>query len=349
MRKLHFLSAITLAIGLFPSIAQPAGEFKGYMFGDYYYLLNHHNENIEGRHGFWFRRIYFTYDNKLSDNIKMRLRLEFNSPGDFTSSDKPIPILKDAFLSSKLKGQELQFGIISTPSKVRVENIWGFRAVEKTPLDLHKLVASRDFGVAIKGNLDKEKKVSYMVMFGNGAANKGETDKGKKIYASLAFEPTKALLIEAYGDFEVQADDKTYYVYQGFASYQGKWGRIGSLYGRRHLKQKVSGKSSKTYDYDVFSAFAVVRAAKEVDIIARYDRMFGNGFESNYTGHKISYMPFADNPGGPINLIIGGISWQVAKAVWVIPHIKRAFYGGSGNEKSLSGDTYTNLTLYFKF
>ena len=48
------------------------------------------------------------------------------------------------------------------------------------------------------------------------------------------------------------------------------------------------------YDYQIFSAFAVIKAAKVLELIVRYDRAFGGGFENSFQGNKISYIPFAD-------------------------------------------------------
>ena len=145
MKKLSRLLVIALSIGLLPSMAQSAGEIKGYMFGEYYSVFKHHDMNIDGKRGFWFRRIYFTYDSQLSEKIKMRLRLEMNSPGDFTSSSKLEAYVKDAYLSAKLCGQELMLGIMPTPTfGFNLEKRWGYRSLEKTPLDLYKMAPSRD-------------------------------------------------------------------------------------------------------------------------------------------------------------------------------------------------------------
>ncbi len=344
MRKPGILLVLALSLGLLNPNAQATGEIKGLMFGEYYYVVNHHDKEIEDQNGFWFRRIYLTYDNKLSDKIKMRLRFEMNSPGDFKSAQKLTAVVKDAYLSFDLRGQEMMIGLIPTPTKTNIENIWGYRAVEKTPLDLQKLLYSRDFGISIKGNFDKAKTVFYWLMFGNGSSNEGETDRGKKIYAQLGFRPHKGLYLEAYGDYEAQKDDKTYYVYQGFVSYEDDWGRIGALYGRRHFNQREID-----YDFDIFSGFAVIKATEDLEIIGRFDRMFGDGFENHYSGHKISYIPFAENPGAPFNLIIVGISWQLAQNVWIIPNIKYVFYDKPNIGESLSDSIYANMTLWFKF
>ncbi len=84
------------------SIAQVAigdqAELSGRVYSDYYWMTQHHNENIEGKNGFWFRRIYATYDRDLADGFSTRLRLEMNSTGDFVSSSDMVPYIKDAYL-----------------------------------------------------------------------------------------------------------------------------------------------------------------------------------------------------------------------------------------------------------
>lgn len=354
MKKLSCFLLVALILALLPLFAlaefKPgSGEINGYMINEYYFVLDHHSGSIDdggiqGRHGFWFRRIYFTYNNALTDAIKMRLRFEMNSPGDFTTIDTLDAFVKDAYLSAKISGQELIAGIISPPTYNVIEDIWGYRSLEKTPLDLMKLRSSRDFGIALKGNFDSGKTASYMVMFGNGSSNKGETDNGKIIYGQLNFFPTKGLTLQAYADYETKPDDKSYYVLQGFGGYESDWGRIGLQYAVMN-----SSHNSEDYTYNVFSSFAVIKAAKNVEIITRYDKMSGDGFKNKFNGNKISYVPFASNPGGSFNLIIGAISWQPVKNIWLIPNIKYVFYGNPDEGDKPGEDIYGNMTLWFKF
>ena len=44
------------------------------MFGDYYYFGDDHDPKYDEQHGFWFRRIYLTYDHNLSSRFATRLR-----------------------------------------------------------------------------------------------------------------------------------------------------------------------------------------------------------------------------------------------------------------------------------
>ncbi len=339
MKKLSLLVCVVLALSLLSGFSYAQGSFKGYMFGDYYYVASHNNEDYEGRNGLWFRRIYFTYDNKLTEKIKMRLRLEMASSGDFDEKGTLNPVVKDAWLNADIGGgQNLVFGIVSTPTfGSNVEDVWGYRHLEKTPLDLMKFAPSRDFGIGLQGDLDKNGIVSYYLLFANGSSNKSETNKGKRFYGSLAFKPVEGLILEAYGDYETTTDKKNYYVYQGFASYQGDWGRIGLLYANRHYDHEDTEK-----DWTMLSGFAVISASKKLDFIARYDKMLGEPIAST-----ISYIPFST--AAPSNLIIGGISYEIAKSIWIIPNVKYVFYDEPDEGETPGDDAYINLTFFWKF
>jgi hypothetical protein len=74
-----------------PESKFPSSKISGLMFGDYYWYYERHQNQIsstnpttvEGQHGLWFRRIYFTYDFAYSEKLGTRLRLEANSNGEF--------------------------------------------------------------------------------------------------------------------------------------------------------------------------------------------------------------------------------------------------------------------------
>ena len=333
---------LAVAVGFFPTWGLAEGEIKGYMINEYYSVFSHHNRDLEGRHGFWLRRIYFTYNDTITDSVKMRLRLEMNSPGDFKTSSTLNAYVKDAYLNFKLSGQDVKVGIISPPTFDKIESVWGYRSLEKTPLDLYKLRSSRDFGIGMKGSLDSGKTVNYFIMYGNGSSNKAETNKGKIFYGALGFAPADGVYLELYGDYESQPNDKKYYVYQGFASYSGDWGRFGLQFSNKHYDQ-----GDTSLCYRVLSAFVVANAADKLEIIARYDKNMGDGFEQSFNGSKMAYVPMASNVTS--NFIIAALSYQATKNVWIIPNIKAAFYDDPDEGDKPGSDVYGNLTIWFKF
>jgi len=348
MKKWVASIMVAFFMGLFPFSAEAqfkpeAGSIDGYMVSEYFYLANHHSESLEGRNGFWFRRIYFTYNNKLTDDVKMRLRFEMNSPGTFTS-DSLFPYVKDAYLDIKLaEGINLKAGIQGPPAFENIEGIWGYRALEKTPLDLYKWTSSRDFGISIAGG----KEFIYQVMLGQGSGNKAEADKGKKIYGMVAYK-SGGFHLEINGAYEKLKEVWTDYFIHGHASYAGDWGRVAVEYAYRQEEEDVATGEKPTYKYNVLSAFVVFAASKKLDIIARYDMNSGDGYTKRWKGSGVDYVPFADK--FEPSFFIGAVSFNIYKNVWLIPNIKYATYKDPDDGREKPGDDlYTNMTLYFKF
>lgn len=344
MKKVSLFLVIAMTITLIPmsgfaDFQFGMGEIKGYMVGEYYWAIYHHDETIEGRHGFWFRRIYFTYDNKLSEVVKVRLRLEMASASRFDTYTLLTPWVKDAYIDFKIAGKNLLAGIMSPPSFAQVENIWGYRVLEKTPLDLHKWTSSRDFGISLKGGGT----LPFRIMYANGSSNKSETNKGKKIYGALGYSKN-GLFIEGMAQFEKTRSNYTECILQGFGAYQGDWGRVGLQYAFRNSKPVEAEDSFK---YNVISVFAVINAGTNIELIGRFDKYFGEGYKSNYPGGLVDYIPFSDN--AESNLFIGAFSYQIHKNVWIIPNVKYVFYDEMEGGNTPTSDTYGNLTLWFLF
>ncbi len=327
-----------------------SGQISGYMIGEYFHFAAHHTGNgedgLQGRHGFWFRRIYFTYDNSLSDGFKMRFRLEAASTASLSEPTALVPFVKDAYLSWNFtKSASLIAGIQSPPSFAQVEEVWGYRSLEKPPLDLYRWTSSRDFGVSVKGGTN----IVYHAMFANGSANKTETDKGKKIYGSLGYK-TGGLFIEAMAQYDRTKGVDDDLITQAFVSYQGKWGRLGLQFSHDSYKKR---ETDETYKYNIASIFAIYKPSEKIDLIGRWDHNFGDGWKLNFDGASVAYVPFADNH--EFDFFIVSLSWQAHKNVWIIPNLKLAAYSENDLMKDEpdyqkpGNDLYTNLTLWFKF
>ena len=350
MKKAGLILMIAVAIALIPAsgLAQfkpDRGGIKGYMASEYYWNFNHNTGEIDeggfqGRHGFWFRRIYFTYDNKLSDSVKMRLRFEMNSPGDFTTSSTLNSYVKDAYLSFSLgAGASLVAGIQGPPSFALEEDTWGWRPLEKTPLDLYKWTSSRDFGVSVKGG----NALAYHIMFGQGSSNKAETNSGKKFFGSLAYKGDR-FMVEAMAQYDRAKGGDDDFILKAFGAYTDDWGRVSLMYAHRDYK-KEGAESSLAYN--IFSAFAVIDAGERVELIGRIDMNFGGGYKTGFKGSGISYVPFADNH--EFSFVIAALSYEIHKNVWIIPNVKFTVYNDPDIGEKADNDLYGYLTLYFKF
>jgi len=274
----------------------------------------------------------------------MRLRFEMNS--EPYASATLDPFVKDAYLDFKLSdAANLRTGIFGPPIFGTIEDIWGYRSLEKTPLDLYKWTSSRDFGISVYGG----KTLKWNVMFGQGSSNKGEADRGKKVYASLAYAD-KGFHAELNGHYEHRKEVYDEILIHPFLTYSGDWGRVGIEYGYIDLKAKPEEGDEETWKFNVLSAFAVFTMQK-IDLIARYDRNWGDGYRKFWKGSGIDYVPFADY--AEFSFVIGAISWNAVKNVWVIPNIKYATYSSPKDDSKIDekpgSDMYFNVTLYFKF
>lgn len=354
MKKVSLVLLVVIVIGLLPVLAQAqfkpgTGEIKGYMIAEWYTIAEHNtgeeDDGIKGNRGLWFRRIYFTYNNKLSDAVKMRFRIEMNS-SEYEAT-KLVPYVKDAWIDFKLgAGVNLKAGILDPPIFTSLEKIWGYRSLEKTPLDLYKWTSSRDFAVGLYGG----KIFQWGGYFGQGSSNKGEVDNGKKIYLHMAYVD-KGFNVALNGHYEKRKEIITETLIHPYVTYSGDWGRVGVEYGHRAEKVKPEEGDEESYKYNLVSAFIVWTASKKIDLIFRYDKNWGNGYYENWKGSKVAYIPFADY--AEPSFFIGAVSWNAAKNVWLIPNIKYATYAdpkedGRIDEKP-GNDLYLNVTLFFKF
>jgi hypothetical protein len=191
-------------------------KFSGEMFGDYFYNTSR-DPNIatqpnvalggpEDLNGFQFRRINFSFDDDLSPNFATRFRLEADN-ASLTSNSKVTVFVKDAWLQWKnvFTNNDLVFGIQPNPDFFYAEQVWGFRSLEKTILDLRGQIGSRDFGVALKGKLDANAKYSYWVMVGNNSGNGLEVDKFKRFYFNFRYHPNDKFTFTANEDIKQNA------------------------------------------------------------------------------------------------------------------------------------------------
>lgn len=332
------LFATLLLIGLLALALPGEGKLSGLMIGDYYNVIAHHDEAIEGGNGFWLRRVYFTYDNALTDRVAMRFRLEMNSPGDFKTASTLVPFVKDAYLSHAFGRHVLMLGLIGTQMYSKLEDFWGYRAMEKTPIDLFKFGSSRDLGLSLQGALGRRGKVTYSLAFGNGSGTKAETNRGKAAYVRLNYQPARAFFVEIYADYTDTGTESSASNLQAFAGIKGAWGR-GGLNFALH-RSRLAGADS---DIRFVSAFAVIKAGAKIDLVGRYDRLL----DPNPNGGKIDYIPMADN--AKANVVLAGLGWSPSKSFQVIPNLKYVFYDAPAGGERPPADFYAYLTLYFKF
>lgn len=51
-------------------------KISGLAFGDFFWIAANHDESLKDDNGFWFRRLYLTFDKAMTERLDMRLRLK---------------------------------------------------------------------------------------------------------------------------------------------------------------------------------------------------------------------------------------------------------------------------------
>jgi len=321
--------------------AAPAVPYKisGLVFGDYYAFPEHHLPAWDGQHGFWLRRVYFTYDHTLSPALSARVRLEMNSNGKLAGGAL-TPYVKDAYLRWAFHGrQALTVGIQPSLTFEYVESVWGLRHIEKTPLDLYRWDSSRDTGVTLSGPLNAAQTVKYAVQYGNESGNNAETDAHKGFRTSARYEPKQGLTAEGmFGQFN-RANDADRTTAQVFAGYRAARGRAGAQYSYQK-RRSVSGDR----DLDLVSGFGVFDLKpKTLTAFARVDRMNDPCTDCA----AIDYLPIA--PTHPFTTTIAGVEYWLHPSVRVSPNVEWVVYSDDGPAPKPANDTVARLTFYWSF
>lgn len=336
--------ALLLALPAAPLLAQekPWWEtttFSASAFGDYYVVASHHDEEIEGRDGFWMRRMHLTMDQKLTGAWSARVRLEMNHPGDFSSSAALEPFVKDAWLRWRRNEEmTLLFGIQPTPVFNTVEDLWGYRSVEKTPLDLQRWKPTRDFGVAARGQTGPGSRLLYHAMIGNGSSTGPETNDGKQAAVAIGWAPSPGSIAEVYADHEGRPGGTDRTTLQGFLGARRDRWRAGLQYAQQ-VRERAGAKRLKL---DLASAFAIWDVRDDVSALLRVDRMF----DPNPEGDRIAYLPF--DPTAESMLVIAGVDFRLHRRFGIVPNVEWVSYeseDGDGPED----DVMARVTFYYTF
>ncbi|NOX38492.1 MAG: hypothetical protein GXO78_13240 [Calditrichaeota bacterium] len=274
-----------LLLGTLVSAEQRTFQFRGLMFGDYYWIANHHLNDLKRFNGFWIRRIYLTVDHTPAPQISLRFRLEMAHPGKLNPSrngflsGKAVPFVKDAYLKWTLPFARLYLGIAPTPTFAFIEQLWAYRPVEKTPLDLQRWGSTRDLGIAVQGSVPGVP-LKFHAMIGNGKGVASDDNLGKKYMLAVGHYPETGWVVEVYGDYnDLRGRNADWYTVQLVLGYRQSRSWIG-LQLARQVRQNPSGPD---VTLEMVSAFSAWEISPKKKLFLRFDRLF----DSSVAGYTI--------------------------------------------------------------
>jgi hypothetical protein len=342
--KSAVLAVLTLAATAMPAFAGE-GKFSALLFGDAYWMAANHDSTLEDMNGLWIRRFYLTYDYKFDEKWSARLRLEASQPGDFKTAGTVSAFMKDAFLKWQYKETHAALiGIQTAPTVATYEDVWGYRSIEKVPVELQGWGVSRDAGIGLQGDFGASKKLGYHVVVGNGNNVNAENNTRKKAMGAIHIRPADHLILEGYADYDDRvgagaggSDRVTWY---GFAGWQADKMRAGVQYA--HQTRKDVGED---HDFRIVSGFITGAVRDKLWLFARVDR----NMDPNPQGDSIAYIPFASISAN--TFFIGGADFVVADGVDIMPNVEVITY----DDPDVAGppkpdtDVMARLTFQAKF
>ena len=237
---------------------KPVRRVWGYTFGDFYYDA-HTDAGARGgetnyagvptyRNAFQFRRIYLGYDYDITKKFSASLLLSSEpsastsvsgtttiSNGDNLVDNKQAFFIKNAYLRVKdvWTGTDLIIGEQPTIITGLADQLWGYRFIEKSISDLHKLANTYDIGASLQGTFDPAtKNFGYGVLLGDGsqAALLSAANANTGFYKQLSGDVwakflDKKLVFELYSDYLRTAPatatigGQSHSIWKGIASY----------------------------------------------------------------------------------------------------------------------------------
>jgi hypothetical protein len=329
---------------------KPSGKINGMVFADYYYtaladtgimninkIRNAALRSPENSNAFKLRRVFLGYEYQFSPKISTLVRFEADEAG-LTADGENGLTLKDAFLKwNVFKGSDLFIGLQSTFSFETSERIWGHRFLEKTILDFRGIVSSRDLGLSLRGRFDAKGKFIYGLMVANNSSAKPESDRFKRVYATLGFKPIEGLELAVFADrnFKEKAarlgkDELTTGIFAGFKKEKFAFG-IESFV-RQSDHGFVKEEASKTLNTFGVSVFGSVNFTNKFGCVGRYDY-----FDPN-TDSKVE--------NDSRNVVIAGLTYKPIPVITISPNIEMETYQDLG-DREIDPTLLARITVFW--
>jgi len=315
---------------------------------------------------FVFRRAYFTYENKISDNLKFRFRLDADNTANVTGvtladetlstkkDDRFRPFIKHLYVQWSnflVQGMALTVGMEETLTFKIAEDKWGYRSVAKTLIDGYKDItgmdigaSSADIGVSLIGSASKYVRYGAQVVNGSGYSHV-ENNQYKKFSGRLQILPVAGFSLVGYIDYTRDLPNLT--TYPGLSSPGATTYKVAAFF--EMIKDLTLGGEWFTYRKDLnrlndemynvsgWSVFGHYPLAEELSVFARYD----------------GYEPNSLNDARNMGLLIAGLDWfpmgkslRLQPNVWFISYKDATAYKATATSNS---DVYFNLTFFMSF
>ncbi|MDD8030487.1 MAG: hypothetical protein PHQ25_00620 [Acidobacteriota bacterium] len=339
-----------ISLGFLMTPARAQQKFSGTVYFDYTFYLSDNGpittpppDDPTFKNNFMqFRRVYFRYDNKVSDLVSFRLTLDGDTvkatDAGGKADNKFRPFLKHMYLqvSNLIPNAAIKVGMADTITFKQAEDRWGYRSVAKTLLDGYKDITgqdidatSSDLGISLTGEIIPQ--VQYGVMLSSGEGySKPEKDKYKKVSGQLQLIPLKGLSLVGYADYEKQDEGADAVTYKGdlFIEVIPNLTLGAEYFVYQNDKNLVEDERSDRSGFSIFGRYSLI--PNKLNLFARFDR----------------YEPDNLIDEDEISLVIAGLDWApLDKSFKLQPNIWVYNY----KDPLKKNDLIFNLTFLMSF
>ena len=320
----------------------PSGRITGLVFGDYYSFPDHHDERFDGQHGFWLRRGFFGYDHAFNERMNARIRVEMLSNGLFAGG-AITSVLKDAWFAWRYKGkQQVRLGVQNTLSFESEDNFWGLRHIEKVPIDLYLIDASRDFAIQFSGPVGASG-FSYGAQFGNDSGQASEADELKIVRLLGLYEGRSGLRVEGAFNYGRRANEQHRTTAKALVGFKRPAFRGAVEYVWHERKSGTSAPDTTVSIWSGFGAWDF--APKKAGVFLRLDSVSTERLGLTVGLPAADPIPFLGlASSSPFKGWIGGLELMKG-AIRLSPNVEFFDY----EDDDLGNDVVARLTFFWSF
>ncbi|MEO6882494.1 MAG: hypothetical protein ABI199_00565 [Bacteroidia bacterium] len=378
------------------------GHIWGFMFGSDYTKTHadsakrgstQYSQVPQGANAFSFQRVYLGYDYFFNKQFSVHMVLAHEDLYDGSIGGVNIDQTNSRSFYLKFgnmewdnifPGSNLSIGAVVTPSFAFMEEpFWGYRAIERTILDMRGITGSNDVGAKLGGKIWKtndengaEKAcVGYNIMVGNNSGAKPDNSAlssytpYKRYYGDLfAKFFNDKIVVDFYGDYHTiqwSPYKQSNTVGRGLIGYKTKNFNISFEYFQEVMKNqaivaKVNGISQPNDTTNrVQSGFSIEGAAtllrdkngvQKLGAIFRYDTY---NPDANYSADDTYTGSYSNGNSNTENFITVGLDYTPIPQIHIMPNVwydqfsNRA--NGVGGSLKSDYDLAYRITFYYLF
>lgn len=307
-------------------------KLSGVVYFDY---TNNNGNGGAVSNEFEIRRVYFTYEKKLTSDMKYKFQMDAGRLKHDDDNGKIFAYIKKANISWHAAVGDVTIGIQGMNVFGVQEKTWGYRFIEKSPMDRHKFSSSADLGIGYANTFGKEVHYSVLYTNGSGYANP-EVDGYKKLSGLLLYgEPalTKHDGFNGGLSFSYEPFDNEFSpgnvskeirnVFSLFGGYASGALRVGAEFDNR-----ITGGTELTER--IIGVYANWDLSESTGLFTYFENFDGD------TGKDI----------GSLNYLILGSVYQIGDGLRIAPNVRLNWRGGSGSEESTN---VYNVNFEFRY